>query len=194
MVPFQGRLLFKQYNPQKCHKYGIKIFKLCSEGGYTWNMSIYAGREKQDDLLSLAHILLDKKTHFLGTLRNNRKGNPPEVIQNKLKKGEVIARENERGICVLKWRDKRDVLVLSTCHSDEMVHVQRRGIPIQKPKAIIDYNSGKSSIDLSDQMSSYSTALRRTIRWYKKLAIEVLLGTSIVNSHFIFKQVEQSDI
>lgn len=224
MVPFQGRLLFKQYNPQKGHKYGIKMFKLCSESGYTWNMSIYAGKEKQDDLLSvstkvvlklatdllgcgrlcvtdnwytslqLAHILLDNKTHCLGTLRSNRKGNPVEVIQKKLKKGEVIAKENERGICVLKWHDKRDVLVLSTCHSDEMVQVQRRGNPVQKPKAIIDYNLGKSSIDLSDQMSSYSTALRRTIRWYKKVAIEVLLGTSIVNSHFIFKQVEQSDI
>ncbi|KAJ8937948.1 hypothetical protein NQ318_013204 [Aromia moschata] len=231
VIPFQGRLVFKQYNPQKTHKYGIKIFKLCCENGYTWNMSIYSGKEKEqiaitpntesilvatkvvlnlsEELLGsgricvidnwytslqLAHILLDKHTHCLGTLRSNRKGNPNEVIKKKLKKDEVVAQENERGICVLKWRDKRDVLVLSTCHSNETVQVQRRGKKINKPQAIIDYNKGKSSIDISDQMSSYSTALRRSIRWYKKVAIEILLGTSMVNAHFIFRELEDSDL
>jgi hypothetical protein len=43
MVPYQGRLIFRQYNPQKAHKYGIKIFTLCCDKGYTWNMSVYAG-------------------------------------------------------------------------------------------------------------------------------------------------------
>ncbi|XP_072398217.1 uncharacterized protein [Diabrotica undecimpunctata] len=75
-----------------------------------------------------------------------------------------------------------------------MVQLQRRGNNIQKPKVVVDYNSGKSSIDLSDQMWSYSTALRRTVRWYKKIAIEILLGTSIVNAHFIYKEAEQSNI
>jgi hypothetical protein len=28
MVPFSGRLLFKQYNASKRHRYGIKFFKL----------------------------------------------------------------------------------------------------------------------------------------------------------------------
>lgn len=31
-VPFRGRLLFKQYKPNKRHKYGIKLFKLCVSG------------------------------------------------------------------------------------------------------------------------------------------------------------------
>lgn len=207
MVPFQGRLVFRQYNPQKRHKYGMKLFKLCCNNGYTWNISVYAGKEKTTEnslavstkivlkmakdllksgricvidnwytSLQLAHILLDNKTHCLGTLRANRKGNPTNVVKRTLKRGEIYAEENERGICVLKWRDKRDVLVLSTYHRDETVEIQRRGNPIQKPKAIVDYNAGKSSIDLSDQMSSYSSALRKSIRWYKKLAVEMLLG------------------
>lgn len=54
----------------------------------------------------------------------------------------------------MKWRDKRDALVLTTCHTDETVAVQRRGGVVHKPKAIVDYNNGKSSIDVSDQMSS----------------------------------------
>ncbi|XP_044763885.1 uncharacterized protein LOC123320594 [Coccinella septempunctata] len=65
---------------------------------------------------------------------------------------------------------------------------------VHKPAAIVQYNSGKSSINLSDQMSSYSSSLRKSIRWYKKLAVELLLGTSMVNAHIIYETVEQNRI
>lgn len=113
--------------------------------------------------LELANLLLDKRTHLLGTLRTNRRGNPIEVTQKKLKKGETYGLENDRGICIIKWHDKRDVLILTTKHKDEVKEINRYSGKICKPLAIIDYNAGKSSIDLSDQMSSYSTALRRKI-------------------------------
>jgi hypothetical protein len=74
--------------------------------------------------LELVNILLDKKTHYVGTLRTNRRGNPTEVTKKKLKKGEVFGLENERGVCVLKWRDKRDVLMLSSKHTTDTVEVQ----------------------------------------------------------------------
>lgn len=48
MVPFRGRLKFRQYLPMKAHKYGIKLFKLCDAQGYTYNIKIYAG--KQDEV------------------------------------------------------------------------------------------------------------------------------------------------
>ena len=35
MVPWRGRLLFKQYIPGKAHKYGVKIYKLAATNGYT---------------------------------------------------------------------------------------------------------------------------------------------------------------
>lgn len=43
MVPWKGRLLFKQYIPGKAHKYGVKIYKLAATNGYTWNFRIYTG-------------------------------------------------------------------------------------------------------------------------------------------------------
>ena len=52
---------------------------------------------------------------------------------------------------------------------------------------IVDYNSGKMSIDLSDQFSSYGSCLRKTVKWYRKVAVEVILGTAIVNAHFLNK-------
>lgn len=35
MVPWRGRLIFRQYIPNKTHKYGIKNYKLCMPNGYT---------------------------------------------------------------------------------------------------------------------------------------------------------------
>lgn len=35
MVPFSGRLLLRKYNASKRHRYGIKIFKLCTTDFYT---------------------------------------------------------------------------------------------------------------------------------------------------------------
>nr|CAI5844778.1 unnamed protein product [Callosobruchus analis] len=219
VVPFQGRLLIKQYIPNKTHKYGVKLFKLCSDNGYTWNIRIYGGKERQEgnasvptnvvlqlskDLLDtgrtivadnyytsleLANILLDHRTHFVGTLRANRRGNPKDVITKKLKKGEVFGKENDRGICVLKWKDKRDVLLLSTKHTTETVDVQRRTGIVKKPVAVMDYNEAKSSIDQSDQMASYQSPLRKSLKWYRKLAIEFVLGTALVNAHIVYNQL-----
>ncbi|CAI6359966.1 unnamed protein product [Macrosiphum euphorbiae] len=36
MVPLRGRLKFKQYIPGKAHKYGVKLFKICDNNGYTY--------------------------------------------------------------------------------------------------------------------------------------------------------------
>lgn len=62
-------------------------------------------------------------------------------------------------MCVLHWRDTRDVLILSTCYTDETVQIHRRGTIIQKPKVVIDYNTGKSFIDLSDQIKQSNISI-----------------------------------
>lgn len=217
IIPFRGRLSFKQYCPNKRHRYGMKLFKLCLPSGYTWNLKVYAGREAvsgkgvpqkcvldlAEPLLyagrtlfcdnwytstSLALELLKRSTHLVGTLRSNRKGNPKQVIQTKLKKGEIVAAQSSgrNKIIVLKWQDKRDVLMISTKHKDETVTKLKRGKEIVKPKMVTDYNCVKAFIDLSDQMSSYSTTLRRTIKWYRKILLELLFGTSIVNAWVLY--------
>nr|CAH7725218.1 unnamed protein product [Callosobruchus chinensis] len=68
-----------------------------------------------------------------------------------------------------------------------MVEIPSRDGARFKPMAVIDYNKAKSFIDLSNQMPSYSTSLRRSIKWFKKIAIELILGASVVNAHQLFK-------
>lgn len=86
--------------------------------------------------LELAYNLLEYQTHLIGTIRKNRKGLPNSVVEAKLQKGDFIAMENEDGITILKWKDKRDVMMLSTKHSDRMSTMTKKGKQVTKPKMI----------------------------------------------------------
>lgn len=56
----------------------------------------------------------------------------------------------------MKWKDKRDVLVLSTKNNNTMVETQNICVQkILKPQIVIDYNKGKSLVDMCDLRSSY---------------------------------------
>ena len=43
----KGRVVFRQYIPKKHKRFGIKIYKLCDSLGYTYDMSVYLGKQKQ---------------------------------------------------------------------------------------------------------------------------------------------------
>lgn len=218
VVPFIGRLVFRQYLKNKKHRYGIKIFKLCLKDFYTLRYNIYSGKEviRETDVsykivlklmepylnfgrtlytdnwyssVMLAEKLNQENTHLVGTLRANRKNNPENVVKKKLKKGEVIASQSNNNVVILKWRDKRDILLITTKHSDQIIEIQKRDTIIKKPLVVEDYNTGKSYIDRSDQMSSYSSPLKKTIKWYKKVAFDILLSTATVNALSLFKSV-----
>ncbi|KAG8260331.1 hypothetical protein J6590_099262 [Homalodisca vitripennis] len=85
---------------------------------------------------------------------------PAEIKTTKLERGEAIRRSGQ-GLLVLKWMDKKKVLVISSRHED--IHFQEtekytRETPeqprraIMKPHAIMDYNNGMLAVDRHDQM------------------------------------------
>ena len=47
IVKYKGRVIFRQYIPKKHKCFGIKLYKLCDETGYTYDMTIYLGRDRQ---------------------------------------------------------------------------------------------------------------------------------------------------
>ena len=47
IVSFKGRVIFKQYMPIKRKRFGIKIFKLSDSTGYTYDMKVYTGKDRQ---------------------------------------------------------------------------------------------------------------------------------------------------
>ena len=45
IVKLKGRVIFGQYIPKKRKCFGTKIYKLCDESGYMYDMSVYLGRD-----------------------------------------------------------------------------------------------------------------------------------------------------
>lgn len=156
LLLFRGRLSFRQYIKGKAAKYGIKFFELCSIDGYVFNIEIYKGQQEKLEAVSkidslvlrlispylntghhlimdnyynsvgLSELLLKKhKTHTTGTLRANRKNNPKVVTLHKLKKGDHIWRR-KGPIYVSKWKDSRDVLMITTKHHPIIVDVSNK--------------------------------------------------------------------
>lgn len=228
MIPFRGRLLFRQYLPKKSHKYGVKLFKLCDKSAYTYHVKIYAGKGSNNtpeylmgtsvvlelmepflnsgstlyvdnyyNSVELAKILLEKNTHLVGTLRSDRLGIPRHLLfDHDLQKGEMTVAENKDGIVITRWLDKRYVMMLSTKHIVDMVVTgkkDRKGRYLTKPLVVEKYNGQKVGIDVADQLASYSTAVRKSLRWYKKVAEHLLFGTCIVNAMLAWKH-EQNKI
>ena len=77
-------------------------------------------------------------------------------------------------VTVCKWQDKRDVITISNMHRVEMVEVRNRNRKVMmKPNIVRNYNAGMSGVDRSDQKLSYYSALRKTIRWPKKVALHI---------------------
>ena len=96
-------------------------------------------------------------------------------------------------IVALWWRDRRDVLALSTMHNTSASLVMKRPKgsrdkqPVPCPTAIIDYNQYMGGVDLMDQhLSYYSMTARRTLKWWKKIFWR-LVDISVVNSWIIFR-------
>ena len=69
---------------------------------------------------------------------------------------------------MFNWKDKRNVITVSTVPEHDASLVEVRDKKIKKPKSVLDYNRTKKGVDISDQMYSYYTALKKTNKWYKK--------------------------
>ena len=220
MVPWRGRFLFEQYIPWKRHEYGVKMYKLAATNGYTWNYIIYSGEQGLtadighaeaivmnllDDLdgcysncsiftsISLTKHLLEHDTYLIGTLRTNRVRSGSKVLQNNLRLGEAYEPQNKGGVKLIKWKDKRDILMVSTKppHSATVVdtgNINSKNERIMKSQVVLDYNKGRQGIDLSDQLSAYYTCVRRSIKWYRKAIFELVFRTAIVTSYLLYKE------
>ena len=71
LMKFHGRLRFKQYDPSKNARFGIKVYKVFQSSGpaagYTWNMKIYCGQDRTDDgLPASTKVELDLNNQLFG--------------------------------------------------------------------------------------------------------------------------------
>ncbi|XP_042892021.1 piggyBac transposable element-derived protein 4-like [Penaeus japonicus] len=138
---------------------------------------------------TLFHWLQGRKTNACGTVRPNRKWMPKDF--EKLKMNKVSVRSMPTGMMCLKWVDKKPIHILSKMHTSELVEIQRvnrQGQQVMKPQAIIDYNDGMKGVDVGDQLASSYPAVRRSLKWYKKVLM-YLFEMAMINAFALYKEV-----
>ncbi|CAG5123949.1 unnamed protein product [Candidula unifasciata] len=151
LLLYKGRLSFKQYIPSKRTRFGVKTFVMCDcSTGYILDFIVYTGvnsvitvsglGKRVDTVSTLLMPYLEKglrlyvdnwytspelfmwlhgqATNACGTLRKTRKHLPE--IDEKLKKGEISSK-SASSLLAMKWYDKREVWMLTTCHNSDMV-------------------------------------------------------------------------
>lgn len=215
---FRRRVSFRVYIKNKPNKYGIKLFEVCeANSGYTCNLEVYSGvsREANPDgpvvgvvtrllepylnqgytvyldryftSVKLFDNLWQQDTLAVGTIMSNRRDLPQQAFAKKLKKGEQVFRRRDH-LLSIKWKDVRDVFMVSTKHTAEMKEVQQRGNHQKiKPTAVVDYNKNKVGVDRSDQSLSYYSFRRYSVKWWKKLFMH-LFDLSMVNAWIVYNK------
>lgn len=203
MIPFRGRVSFKVYMKNKPNKYGVRLEVVTdADNGVVLHFETYTGNAGQQsntvkDLVlrmlapfegknfkvfmdrrysspELFEELRRKGFYPTGTVMKSRRG-LPKSFGRKLKPGEILNRR-KGDLMAIKWRDKRDVFILSTSDKAEMIVTGENRNPraggnhqTSKPAAVVRYNKNKAGVDRADQMASYYPMYRKTVKWWKKV-------------------------
>lgn len=208
LLLFKGRLSFKQFIPSKRSRFGIKTFVLCDcKTGYVLDFIVYTGTTTEIDVHNLGksgdivatlmkpylergHTLYvdnwytspalflwlhNHRTAACGTVRSNRRNFPK--LQKKLKRGELEFMSTDTMLAI-KWCDKRDVFMLTTCNTTEMRDTgktnRKTGEKVMKPQCVVDYNANMGAVDHSDMLLSSVASVRKSVKWYKKFFFFIL--------------------
>ena len=148
----------------------------------------------------LFKYLLASDIYAVGTVMKNRINLPPEFRQDtRLQKGQRIARV-ANDILATRWRDKRDVHILSTINSDTLVDTdggrQHLGEhETLKPEFDVSYNANKAGVDKLDQAASYYPLARKVVE--EAVLSIVLFGSdscSQILQHLQPQKTQVSDI
>lgn len=138
--------------------------------------------------IELAKKLYTCKTDIVGTMRQQRLGVPSDIKTTSLKKRQCIARYNNK-IMLLKWRDKRDILLLSTIHGANMIEREKRGVIVRKPQVALDYFTKLGGVDRSDGIIALYTLAGKMMKMYYKKIFLHLIDVVCLNSYMLYDVV-----
>ncbi|PSN54982.1 hypothetical protein C0J52_02324 [Blattella germanica] len=135
--------------PQSQDYMDVTIDEMCTYLGITFMTGIdkRPGIEYWSTRVELSEILR-RGTYVCGTLRLNR--GAPKELKDKvkiLKKGETAFAKKGQ-VLTQVWKDKRDVKLISTIHTAQVVESEkttRNSKKISRPEIIGDYNLNKMS-------------------------------------------------
>ena len=136
---------------------GYKVVMELMQNYQMQNHHVYA--DNYFTSVHLAEDLLTSNTYLCGTTKYTRKEFPKTLAATTLQQGQSIKYVNGTGVLACKWRDKRDVYLLTTndAGEDELRPVRRnkQEETLSVPKRVVKYNSCMGGVDRLDQLRSY---------------------------------------
>ena len=93
-------------------------------------------------------------------------------------------------LLAIKFKDKKDVCMLTTLHDETLVDRPDRRHRNQrqtKPACTDDYNKFMGGVDRADQLIKPYEIPRKSLKWYKKLAMH-FLQLATLNSFLLYKK------
>lgn len=211
MVPFRGNCRFRVYMQNKPDKYGLKIWTLADcETWYVKNFDVYLGKvgaksetnQGQRVVLQLssclnsghnittdnfftsfplAHQLLKMDITLLGTLRQNKRGIPKQLLAKDRKEFTSEFRFTD-DLTLVSYvpKKKKVVLVLSSGQPEKRVESSEK----KKPLLITAYNETKAAVDIGDKMTKEYTVKRASRRWTLTLFLN-LVDICLLNAYVV---------
>ncbi|XP_045127477.1 piggyBac transposable element-derived protein 4-like [Portunus trituberculatus] len=188
MIKFKGRSSMKQYQPNKPIKRGYKVWMMADKSGYCLKFDIYTGKVENkvtkdlgakvvtslvEDLegkehkvyfdnyftsVDLMKKLKEKGVNACGTVKPSRRNLPTFKSSKNMSRGDSETFTSNTGINATKWRDKKDVFLLTNFHDPKDIsEVARREKDGTRklypcPISIIEYNKNMNSVDKFDQL------------------------------------------
>nr|CAH7745804.1 unnamed protein product [Callosobruchus chinensis] len=196
-----------------------------AQTGYVYDMNIYCGKELEQTEGTLGERVVAKlcntinapptgvslcfdrfftSVHLMNTIRHpavgtcmlNRRNMPKFAKSTRAtSRGESEFYCNQYGTLAVKWKDTKDVVALSNCHTTAEVNVLRTnkdgsGENVNCPESIAYYNAHMGGVDLSDQLAGLYDMDRKSLKWWKKVFFRLLM-TCCVNSWIIFREIRR---
>ena len=147
---------------------------------------------------SLTTFFLENGTHLCRTVHTNRRYYSTEISTENLEKGTAAfynADHHERIIACKYYSIKNKagnvpevIYMLSTCHNPALVETGKsnhEGNLVMKPTMVSSYNTNMGGVDHVDQQLHNIQSLRKSYKWYKKLALWLVMQVTLKPTKYI---------
>ncbi|KAK2708789.1 hypothetical protein QYM36_014414 [Artemia franciscana] len=200
MVPFKGKLRYKQYLKDKPHSWGIKIFSRAGASGIIYDFEVYTGKssvsvtelgQEAEVVLRLAEEIPRNKNFklFFDNYYTT------EDLLKKKGRGSFDYRvETNSGIVVTKWFDNKSVCTASSFVGAEPSdnckrwdRTSKKYVDVVRPLCIAEYNKFMGGVDLSDMLIELYRIDIRGKKWYMRL-FYYFLDISVVNAWLLYRR------
>uniref|UniRef100_A0A0A9W581 PiggyBac transposable element-derived protein 4 n=2 Tax=Lygus hesperus TaxID=30085 RepID=A0A0A9W581_LYGHE len=154
-IPFRGRLFFRQNKPKKSHKYRAKVYKLCTDSGYIYNMGIYSGKgDTKSHSFSVVKNLLENEggSNILGNGRTLYADN----FYSSMKTTQYLNQHRTRYVGTLGSNRKGlpKEIIERKVQKGKVIGLQKNGIKVMiwkdKKEVLMITSVQKYNLDLND--------------------------------------------